>query len=875
MTKMARLWCTALAAAAVGLAPAPARAETVVLESAALRLELTTEPYGYRVLEKATGDVLLVQSATTFIAAGEPAPVADAGSADGGSSDGLTDAGDALPDAAPPPPAPPDVNWKVIRATVETRTETALTADLILEGTTARARLQVRFDTPATLDVDLALERPGVKRVREEFQDRQERVYGIWEYPFGGNLDNRGNDRPYLGFGRQTGSLYTSARAPFYMTSRRHGIYVRSSALGRFSIGVAGKTGFGFDGRGLRYTVIHGRDYYQLLERYTAIAGGAFMPPLWALGGVWWADDFHRDLRNAANAQQNVIDLATQLQTRRIRAAGLLVDRPFGTGFNGWGNMDWAPSFPDPPQMVTDLRARGLELVLWIANRAWNNLYVEGRAQSLLFAGSDNLGPAADLRLPAAEAWWKAKLAPYVDLGVKGYKIDRGEQNEHPDAVQTDNVTRYARLAQESLAARHGSEGFVFARNVADTGRKHTAVWNGDSEANFTGLAYSIAAGLRSGLIGMPMWGSDTGGYLRSATTPSEEVFARWLGFSAYSPMMEVLVGDGHTPWYDYSPALVDIARKHAAAHHDLIPYVRSYLHAALTSGAPVMRPMLLELPEDTRLTNTWDQYLFGAELLVAPVVTAAATNRSVFLPPGRWLDYNGRRQVARSGAEGSMVQAEAPLDTIPVFVREGAIVPRGDILRSNDNWTPDWRARLRVEIFPGDGPVSRSFDYFTGTMTATITAATENGTLTVRLPALGLPGVLEVQTDRAGRVTRDGQVLKEGTDFQMDAQARVLRIAFEGAGTFVVEQVGSLFAAEAPALPPAPDAGTVETDAAVTTRDAAVSVPDADVGRTNDGDGCRCDVGGRRSGLPAVPLLALLAAAHCIFRRRVRPSNN
>ena len=203
MTKMARLWCTALAAAAVGLAPAPARAETVVLESAALRLELTTEPYGYRVLEKATGDVLLVHSATTFIAAGEPAPVADAGSADGGSSNGSADAGDALPDAAPPPPAPPDVNWKVIRATVETRTETALTAELTLEGTTARARLQVRFDTPATLDVDLALDRPGVKRVREEFQDRQERVYGIWEYPFGGNLDNRGKDRPYLGFGRR------------------------------------------------------------------------------------------------------------------------------------------------------------------------------------------------------------------------------------------------------------------------------------------------------------------------------------------------------------------------------------------------------------------------------------------------------------------------------------------------------------------------------------------------------------------------------------------------------------------------------------------------------------------------------------------------
>jgi alpha-D-xyloside xylohydrolase len=865
MTRTAMWWGAGLAAAAIGFGATAAQAETVVLETTALRLELTTEPYGYRVLEKPTGEVLLVHSATTFIAAGEPAPAPDAGRPDGGSSDG----GDALADAAPPPP-PADVSWKVTRATVGMRTAEALTAELALEGTSNLARVQLRFDTPETLDVQLALDRPGVKRVREEFQDQQERIHGIWEYPFEGRLDSRGLDRPYLGFGRQTGSLYTSARAPFYMTSRRYGVYVRSNALGRFSVGVAGKTGFGFDGSGLRYTVIHGRDYYQLLERYTAIAGGAFMPPLWALGGVWWADDFHRDLRNAANAQQNVIDLATQLQQRRIPAAGLLVDRPFGTGFNGWGNLDWAPSFPDPAQMVTDLHARGLELVLWIANRAWNGLYLEGQAQGLLFPGSENLGPAADLRLPAAEIWWKAKLAPFVELGVKGYKIDRGEQNEHPDSVQTDNVTRYARLAQESLAAKHGNEGFVFARNVADSGRKHTAIWNGDSEANFTGLAYSIAAGLRSGLIGMPIWGSDTGGYLRNDATPSEEVFARWLGFSAYSPMMEVLVGDGHTPWYDYSPALVDIARKHATAHHDLIPYVRSYLHAAVTSGAPVMRAMLLDLPDDTRVAGIWDQYLFGAELLVAPVVTAGATGRSVLLPPGGWLDYNGRRQMARAGAEGLTVQAEAPLDTIPVFVREGAIVVRGDILRGNNNWTPDWRPRLRVEIFPGVGAMARSFVYFTGSRPATITAATDNGKLTITLPALELPGDLEVQIDRAGRVLRDGQALVEGTDYQMDRQSRVLRIPFTGAASLVIDDVGSLFDATADPLAPAPDAAV--PDAAAPMRDAPVASPDAATANTSTGGGCRCDMGGAtRSGIPA--LLCLLAAFCWIFRRRIRPS--
>ena len=705
-TRLKHVLC-GLAAGLAGCALAgAARAETVTLESPVLRLQLNTDPYSYSVIEKAGGQVLVAQSATSFIVAeSAPTPMDAGASADGpldvvgpdrtdGPTDGaLADRADGAVDSPGDVPGPvaPDAPlvdpsatrpWKALRATIASRTAVAIEAQLTLEGTTDTARVKFSFSSPETLEVQLGIDRPNTRRIKEEFEDRDERIYGIWEYPFDGNLGNRGVDRDYLGFGRQTGSLYTSARAPFYMSSRRYGVYAHTSARGRFTVAVAGKTSFVFDvpgpQPGLAYTIIHGSGYYDLLKRYTAITGGPFMPPLWAFGSIWWADDFHRDLRNAANAQENVLDLATQLQSQRIPAAGLLLDRPFGTGTNGWGNMDWAPSFPDPPAMVAGLRARGLELVLWIANRAWNNLYTEGQAQGLLFPGSLSLGPAADVRNRVAYDWWKAKLAPFVELGVKGYKIDRGEQGEYPDAVQSENVTLYARLAQESLAAKHGSEAFVFARNVADTGRKHTAVWNGDSEANFTGLAYSIAAGLRSGLIGMPMWGSDAGGYLRSSNTPTEEVFARWLGFGAYSPMMEVLVGDGHTPWYDYSPALVDIARKHASAHHDLIPYTRSFMHAAVLTGAPVMRPLLLEYPDDPALANTLDQYLFGSELLVAPVITPGATMRSVYVPPGRWLDYNQRRQAVHSGAAGGTMAGPRPAGHHPGVRARGGHRPPG-----------------------------------------------------------------------------------------------------------------------------------------------------------------------------------------------------
>jgi MYXO-CTERM domain-containing protein len=747
-------------------------------------------------------------------------------------------------------------------------TATTITADVTLAGTADVARVTFTFPTPEVLEVELALDTPATLAVNEELEDRGDHYYGVWEYPFGGHLDNRGNDRPYLGLGNRDnpGSLFTNGRAPFYVSSRRHGLYARSSVRGRFALAVAGKTSFGFDGKRLKYDVIYGPGYYDVLARYTALAGGPFLPPLWALGTMWWADDFHRDLRATTTAQENVLDLATQLQAQRLPAASLLIDRPFGTGFNGWGNMDWDESFPDPGQMVRDLRGRGLELVVWIANRAWNGLYDEGVANGYLFPGSSTLGPAADLRNPAAYAWMKGKLAPFVALGAKGYKIDRGEQGEHPDEVQNQNVTLFARLAQESLASQHAAEGFVFARNVVDTGRQHAAVWNGDSRADFSGLAYSVTAGLRSGAIVMPMWGSDTGGYLRSATAPTEEVFARWLGFSAYCPMMEVLVGDGHTPWYHHSPALVAIARKHAAAHHDLIPYVRSFLHAATRTGAPVMRALVFEYPDDATVADRSDEYLFGSELLVAPVLVGGATVREVYLPAGRWLEYEGRRAWSRGPAS---VAAPAPLDTIPVFVREGGIVPRGRLLRGNDSWTPDWSASLRVELFPGEGAISRRFDYFTGSATAAITldtTAARRATITVG--ALGLPAKLEIAARSVGRVLRDGAALAAGQDYTFDAQARLLTLSLSGPATVELEDLVSVFTAEPGdvPLPPARDAATA--------RDGGDEPEPPPVSRPAGGGGCACATArGRLSGASgAWALVSLLAAG---IRRRKKTGSS
>jgi alpha-glucosidase (family GH31 glycosyl hydrolase) len=747
-----------LAALALSLPSTVRAAEPgpVVLESAVLRLEVTAEPYGYRVLEKKSGEVLVEHAAVQMGVAGGP-PVAKAAK--------LKAAG------------------------------RAVSAELIAGEGAAIGQVRFRFQAPEVLSVELQSKAGGgTVSVKQELRTGDERNYGLFEYAFGGRLDNAGLDADLLGVGRMEGVWYASGRAPFYLTSRKHGVYVRSTARGRYSVGKGGKTGFAFDGPALRYDIIYGPGYLDMLARYTRLAGAPFMPPLWAFGSAWWSDDFQQALHDTKNAQENVLEIAGQLAKHKIHAGSICMDRPYGSGEMGWGNFDFGPSFPDARQMIKELKAQGLEVTVWAANRAWNRLYDEASAKGLLFPSDKARGPALDLRKREAYDLLKKKLDGFVQMGVKGYKIDRGEQTEYPDAAQNEQVTLFHKLAYEGMTARHGRDVFSFARNVYDTGRRYTAVWNGDTPITFEGLRYSVLTGLRSGMILMPMWGSDTGGYVPSPQGPPEELFARWLAFSAWSPLMEVLVGGKHTPWYDYSPRLVEITRAQAAAHHDLIPYTRSFMYQATQTGAPIMRPLVFAYPDDARVATMGDQYLYGSELLVAPVLEAGATKRAVYLPAGRWIDYHDRQTVHEGGKS---IVAEAPIDRIPVYARQGAIVPRGDILKGNNTWTPSWSPRLRVEVFPAPAGQER-FSYYDGRRARVIATAVEGGRVTIELPDLGAPGDLEVYLRQPGRVLRGGKALVADRDYEVEAAANRITIPFRGAGRYQIEGQ-SLFGTPSP----------------------------------------------------------------------------
>jgi alpha-glucosidase (family GH31 glycosyl hydrolase) len=737
-------------------------AATAVLESSALRIEITTSPYSYAVIEKATGQVLLRQAQTTFTVGSERS---------------------------------------ASTASIGKKSATAVDATLTFEGTSETGRVRWTVLEPAVVQVQLSYEKATPTSITEAFVDQGERNYGLWEYSYygtGGALDNRGaSNRPLLGLsGPEVGSGDPSGRATFYVTSRKYGVYVDTVAHGRATVAVNDRTSFTFDAPALTYHVIYGLSYAQVLARYNTLAGGSLMPPLWAFDSIWWRDDHHAGLaaEGVANAQALVKKDADTLERLQIPASAIWLDRPWGTGgggLGGWGNFDFdtgATGFPDPDGMIADLARKNMYLLGWIANRANNGMLTDPVFARGIFnaangyAGNFTTTPGLDLRRPEVFAHFKNKLRDsYVKRGMRGFKIDRGEQGEVPASLQNELAVLTAKAAHDATFEVLGPEGFTFARNVYDRARKYVAVWNGDSDSTFAGMSDSLKQLLRLGAIMYSMVGSDTGGYGRA---PSAEIFARWLALSAHSPMMEVLLGPNRTIWNNYeqgpnaNPQLPAIARAYAQEHHDLIPYTRSMVYASTQTGMPAMRMMPFAFPDDPAVADMFDEYMFGDALLVAPVLVAGVTSRPVYLPAGVWIDYNDKKTRHTGPAT---ITASTPIDVIPRYVRAGAIVPRGDILKSNNNWTPNWAASLRIEFYPAEGIASR-FDYYTGTGVVAMTGSMSRTAIAWQGGNLGIDGVLEVHNvDRFTSVRRNGQTLGKA-DFQYDSAAQVMTIPLRGA---------------------------------------------------------------------------------------------
>jgi alpha-D-xyloside xylohydrolase len=272
-----------------------------------------------------------------------------------------------------------------------------------------------------------------------------------------------------------------------------------------------------------------------------------------------------------------------------------------------------------------------------------------------------------------------------IAMGADGFKNDDAEGGFLGDVVfaggqdQRTMRNRYAveynHAVADVLQERKGRDWVMFQRSGTVGSHMLPLFWSGDNDATFSGnngLPTVVTAGLNAGMSGISLWVSDLGGYNKSARTPGDNVlFCRWTQYSALSPGMEVMSAMNLGPW-DYGEEALRIFRTYSVLHMSLFPYRYAAAQESARTGLPMMRALVLMHQDDRDARDAVSEYYFGPDLLVAPVLSPV-TQRALYLPEGKWIDY----WTGRSFDGKQTISADAPLDRIPLFVRDGAILPK------------------------------------------------------------------------------------------------------------------------------------------------------------------------------------------------------
>ena len=246
---------------------------------------------------------------------------------------------------------------------------------------------------------------------------------------------------------------------------------------------------------------------------------------------------------------------------------------------------------------------------------------------------------------------------------------------EDPRIMRNRYAVEYNRAVAEVLREHRGSDWVLFQRSTTVGSHMLPMFWSGDNDASFSesnGLPAVVTAGLNAGMSGISFWVSDLSGYNKSRRTPGDSVlFARWTEYAAFSTGMEVMNGMNLGPW-DYGEQALSIFRFFSVLHMSLFPYRYAAARESAATGLPLMRALALMNQNDPEAREAVSEYYFGPDLLVAPVLSSVPM-RAVYLPQENWIDY----WTGRSFAGKQTIVADAPLERIPVFVREGSILPK------------------------------------------------------------------------------------------------------------------------------------------------------------------------------------------------------
>ncbi len=552
---------------------------------------------------------------------------------------------------------------------------------------------------------------------------------------------------------------------PFFISSKDYGLYLDSAYYSEFHLGsefqdlLSIKTNL--KNKSFSFKLFSGKPK-EILQQYIDVTGKPVLPPKWAFGPWMSSNNWDRD-----SIVRKQVELTNHY---KIPATVLVIEQwsdeatyyifndaeyQIKSGqdyleYNDFHFPKWG-RWPNPKGLFEDLHENGLKVILWqipihkYLNKQHHQQKDEDENYMLKAGYAVKQADGVPFRIPEGwfkesllidfsnlegTKWWFNKRKYLLDIGVDGFKTDGGEFIFGRDLKFADGKTgaemrnlypnAYIKAYYDFVTDYHHGDAMTFSRAGFTGAQNYPAHWAGDERSTFDAFRHSLIAGLTSGLSGIPFWGWDLAGF--NGDIPTAELFIRSAQMAAFCPIMQYHAeskgefNQDRTPW-NIADRTNDIRalegyRQYANTRMNLLPYIYDQARKTSDTGIPMMRSLFMEYPNDKACYHIYDQYLFGENLMIAPVIEEGALERKVYFPEGTWIDMWSNDIIIGS----SLKSVKAALMEIPVYVKEGsAILCNCDETLSLGSWVGnavDHYNTPVIRLYPADGMDEKMIDH-------------------------------------------------------------------------------------------------------------------------------------------------------------------
>ena len=497
--------------------------------------------------------------------------------------------------------------------------------------------------------------------------------------------------------GPETDQMYKPI--PFFMSNRGYGMFMHTSAPVTCDFGATyiGLNKMFMGDENLDLFVFFGEPK-DILDEYTDLVGKPGMPPLWSFG-TWMS-------RITYFSEKEGYDVAANIRKNKYPCDVIHFD-------TGWFDVDWQCDykfsenrFQNPQQMLKDLRSQGFHVCLWqLPYFTPKNRYFSELIEKDMYVKNGNGElPYEDVVLdfsnPETVKWYQDKLAGLLNIGVSAIKVDFGEAAPLNGIYASGKSGWYEHnlypvrydMAVSEITKKLHNENIMWARAAWAGSQRYPLHWGGDAATTNTGLLGTLRAGLSFGLSGFSFWSHDMGGFVKS--TP-EDLYCRWIPFGFLTSHTRAHGAPPTEPWLYDSKRVQDVFRKSAEMKYRLMPYVYAQAKECTEKGLPMLRALFVEFPDDPGAWKVDDEYLFGSQILVAPLLEFGMTGCTVYLPEGKWIDYQTEKVY-----EGGWHRIEAGSLPIIMLVRDGSVLPHLKLAQSTAEM--DW-SKMSLKVYSAD----------------------------------------------------------------------------------------------------------------------------------------------------------------------------